>query len=139
LDVTIQAQILELIKNLQADMGMSVILITHDLGVIAETCDDVVVMYAGKIAETGSVFDIFDRPSHPYTKGLLSSIPTLETVPKSKLSVIEGMVPGLMDLPKGCRFENRCTYRTDFCQDSPPKLETVADHHHVSCLRWRDI
>ncbi|MBT4160955.1 MAG: ABC transporter ATP-binding protein [Gammaproteobacteria bacterium] len=139
LDVTIQAQILELIKTLQADMGMSVILITHDLGVIAETCDDVVVMYAGKIAETGSVFDIFDRPSHPYTKGLLSSIPTLETVPKSKLSVIEGMVPGLMDLPKGCRFENRCTYRTDFCQDSPPKLETVADHHHVSCLRWRDI
>lgn len=139
LDVTIQAQILELIKELQQDMGMSVIMITHDLGVIAETCDDVVVMYAGKAAETGTVYDIFDRPSHPYTRGLLSSIPTLSTEPKSRLSIIEGMVPGLLDLPQGCRFENRCHYRVDACAQSSPGLDHVADEHHVSCHRWREI
>ena len=139
LDVTIQAQILELIKDLQAEMGMSVILITHDLGVIAETCEDVVVMYAGKIAETGDVFDIFDRGSHPYTKGLLASIPTLETIPKSKLNVIEGMVPGLLDLPDGCRFENRCPYRENDCQVTVPRLEQVKASHQVSCLHWREI
>lgn len=139
LDVTIQAQILELIKDLQADMGMSVILITHDLGVIAETCDDVVVMYAGKVAETGSVFDIFDRPSHPYTQGLLASIPTLETVPKSRLNIIEGMVPGLLDLPDGCRFQNRCPHKGPDCEHTPPALESVKDQHQVSCLRWREL
>jgi peptide/nickel transport system ATP-binding protein len=139
LDVTIQAQILELIKELQADMGMSVILITHDLGVIAETCDEVVVMYAGKVAEKGSVFDIFDRPAHPYTRGLLKSIPTLNTVPKSTLSVIDGMVPGLLDLPEGCRFENRCTFSNEQCISKPPILQTVKEQHQVSCLRWKEI
>lgn len=139
LDVTIQAQILELIKELQSEMGMSVILITHDLGVIAETCDDVVVMYAGKIAERGDVFDIFDHPAHPYTKGLLASIPTLDTVPKSRLSVIDGMVPGLLDLPSGCRFENRCPYQTDQCAQSPPPLENTTGQHWVSCFRWHEI
>ena len=139
LDVTIQAQILELIKELQADMGMSVILITHDLGVIAETCDEVVVMYAGKVAEKGSVFDIFDRPAHPYTRGLLKSIPTLNTVPKSTLSVIDGMVPGLLDLPEGCRFENRCTFSNEQCISKPPILQSVKVQHQVSCLRWKEI
>ena len=139
LDVTIQAQILELIKDLQAEMGMSVILITHDLGVIAETCDQVVVMYAGKIVEKGSVFDLFDNPSHPYTRGLLASIPTLETPPKSKLSVIDGMVPGLMDLPPGCRFENRCPYARHACGQSVPPIQVIEAQHEVSCFRWRDI
>lgn len=139
LDVTIQAQILELIKDLQAEMGMSVILITHDLGVIAETCEQVVVMYAGKVAEKGTVFDIFDKPSHPYTRGLLASIPTLETQPKSKLSVIEGMVPGLMDLPPGCRFENRCPYSKELCRRLVPPIEIVENLHEVSCLRWQEI
>ncbi len=139
LDVTIQAQILELIRELQADMGMAVIMITHDLGVIAETCDDVVVMYAGKLAEKAGVYDLFDNPKHPYTKGLLASIPTLDTVPKSKLSVIDGMVPGLLDLPKGCRFENRCPYSEEGCLNSPPPIETVSDEHSVSCFRWQDI
>lgn len=139
LDVTIQAQILELIRQLQSDMGMAVIMITHDLGVIAETCEDVVVMYAGKMAEKGSVYDIFDRPKHPYTKGLLASIPTLDTPPKSRLSVIEGMVPGLLDLPAGCRFENRCPYRQDGCLSAPPPIEIVTDAHQVSCYRWQDI
>ncbi len=139
LDVTIQAQILELIKDLQAEMGMAVIMITHDLGVIAETCDQVVVMYAGKVAERGTVFDIFDRPAHPYSRGLLNSIPRLDTVPKSRLGVIEGMVPGLRDLPVGCRFENRCSHAVDQCREVVPPLEPVADGHSVSCIRWRDL
>lgn len=139
LDVTIQAQILELMKSLQSEMGMSVILITHDLGVIAETCDDVVVMYAGKVAESGSVFDIFDHPTHPYTQGLLASIPTLDTEPKSKLSVIEGMVPGLRDLPAGCRFENRCPNKIETCTTQQPDIEIVGGAHQVSCLRWREM
>lgn len=139
LDVTIQAQILELIKELQADIGMSVILITHDLGVIAETCDEVVVMYAGKVAERGSVFDIFDRAAHPYTRGLLKSIPTLNTEPKSTLSAIDGMVPGLLDLPAGCRFENRCAFSHEQCISKAPDLQAVKDQHQVSCLRWQEI
>ena len=136
LDVTIQAQILALIKGLQNEMGMSVILITHDLGVIAETCDKVVVMYAGKVAERAGVHDIFDRPAHPYTQGLLASIPRLETEPKSKLPVIEGMVPGLRDLPPGCRFANRCTHANDACNETVPTIQPAGDNHDVSCLRW---
>ena len=139
LDVTIQAQILELIKNLQADMGMSVILITHDLGVIAETCDEVVVMYAGRVAERGSVYDIFDHPSHPYTRGLLESIPRLDTVPKSRLNVIEGIVPGLLDLPAGCRFQNRCPHLGDGCDSAKATLEVVAGNHVVNCHRWHSL
>ncbi|TDG13365.1 ABC transporter ATP-binding protein [Seongchinamella unica] len=139
LDVTIQAQILELISDLQAEMGMAVMMITHDLGVIAETCDEVVVMYAGRMAEQGSVFDIFDRPTHPYTRGLLASIPRLETKPKSRLSVIEGMVPSLYDLPPGCRFQNRCPHATDACAAAAPVIEAVADGHRVACCRWREL
>ena len=139
LDVTIQAQILELIKDLQKQMGMSVVLITHDLGVIAETSSSVVVMYAGKVAERGSVYDVFDRPSHPYTKGLLESIPRLDTPPKSKLTIIPGMVPGLLDMPKGCRFENRCPYRKDACLVSPPGVETIAQGHEVACYEWQEL
>ncbi|MEH6586658.1 MAG: ABC transporter ATP-binding protein [Halioglobus sp.] len=139
LDVTIQAQILELILELQKDMGMAVILITHDLGVIAETSDNVAVMYAGRLAETGTVFDVFDRPAHPYTRGLLASIPRLETEPKSRLSVIEGMVPGLVDLPTGCRFQNRCPHVRDICGQRAPGIEPVADNHFVSCVRWNEL
>jgi peptide/nickel transport system ATP-binding protein len=139
LDVTIQAQILELIKELQNEMGMAVILITHDLGVIAETSDNVVVMYAGRVAEQGSVYDIFDRPCHPYTQGLLASIPRLETIPKSELPIIKGMVPGLLDLPPGCRFENRCPHALDSCSERSPDLDFVNGQHGVSCLRWREL
>jgi peptide/nickel transport system ATP-binding protein len=139
LDVTIQAQILELIKDLQAEMGMSVVLITHDLGVIAETCEQVVVMYAGRVAEKGSVYDIFDRPAHPYTRGLLASIPTLETEPKSVLNTLEGMVPGLLDLQPGCRFENRCQHASEACTQSSPSAHLLEPNHEVSCLRWQEI
>lgn len=139
LDVTIQAQILELIQDLQRDMGMAVILITHDLGVIAETSQNVVVMYAGKVAEQGSVFDIFDRPTHPYTQGLLASIPRLDATPKSRLTIIPGMVPGLLDLPPGCRFANRCPHRADLCERQVPPLEIIGPGHQAACLRWREI
>ena len=139
LDVTIQAQILELMKALQEEMGMSILLITHDLGVIAETCEDVVVMYAGRVAEKGGVHDIFERPRHPYTRGLLESIPRLENKRKTRLQVIEGMVPGLKDLPAGCRFQNRCPYRVKRCEAEQPDIARVDTGHHVSCHRWRDI
>ena len=139
LDVTVQAQILELIDELQRDLGMAVILITHDLGVIAETSDRAVVMYAGRIAEKGAVTDIFDRPAHPYTRGLLASIPTLATTPKSTLPVIDGMVPGLADLPPGCRFQNRCAHRQERCGQSAPAEERIDGEHRVSCFRWREI
>lgn len=139
LDVTIQAQILELIKELQNEMGMSVLLITHDLGVIAETSATVVVMYAGKVAERGSVYEIFDSPTHPYTRGLLESIPRLDSEPKSELPIIPGMVPGLLDMPKGCRFENRCRYRKDACMVAPPAAETITPGHEVACYEWREL
>jgi len=139
LDVTIQAQILELMRELQREMGMSIVLITHDLGVIAETCDEVAVMYAGRIAERGSVEDIFSRPRHPYTRGLLASIPRLTTPRKSRLATIEGMVPGLNELPSGCRFRNRCPYAQPACAEAVPPLETVAEGHEVSCIRWREL
>lgn len=139
LDVTIQAQILELIQELQRDMGMAVMLITHDLGVIAETCQKVVVMYAGRVAERGSVYDIFDRPTHPYTQGLLASIPRLDTPSKSTLTIIPGMVPGLRDLPAGCRFENRCPHASSICRETMPEEEIVADQHTVACLRWQQL
>ncbi len=138
LDVTIQAQILELMQSLQRDMGLALVLITHDLGVIAETCNDVVVMYAGRIAEAGPVKNIFENPSHPYTRGLLDSIPVLDHPRKSTLRVIEGMVPSLKDLPKGCRFQNRCPYRIDKCAEQPP-LEPVEPDHFTACWRWREL
>lgn len=139
LDVTIQAQILDLIENLQKQLGMAVLMITHDLGVIAETCQDVVVMYAGKVVEKGSVFDVFDHPKHPYTRGLLKSIPRLDSPAKSKLDAIDGMVPGLLDLPSGCRFQNRCHHKTPECESSSPSIETVSPGHQVSCLNWKNL
>jgi oligopeptide/dipeptide ABC transporter ATP-binding protein len=108
LDVTVQAQILELIQRLQKETGMAVILITHDLGVVAETCDELAVMYAGRLVERGPVEAVFARPLHPYTKGLLACLPKLDHPPKTLLPVIPGMVPSLRDLPEGCRFAARC-------------------------------
>ena len=96
-------------------------------------------MYAGKIAERGSVYDLFDQPTHPYTRGLLESIPRLETEPKSRLTIIPGMVPGLLDMPKGCRFENRCRYPQDGCLTAPPGIETIAPGHDVACYRWQEV
>ena len=139
LDVTIQAQILDLISSLQKDFGMAMIMITHDLGVIAETCEQVVVMYAGQVVEQGSVFDIFDRPKHPYTQGLLRSIPKLTDIPKQPLDIIPGMVPSLHDLPVGCRFANRCQHRAAECDDAGLIVDAVTEAHTVRCLRWRQL
>lgn len=132
LDVTIQAQILALIKSLQQETGMSVIFITHDLGVVAEICDTVVVMYAGRIAEIASVRELFRRPGHPYTRGLMAAIPRLETPRKSILNTIEGVVPGIESFPEGCRFQNRCPYVRSICQQNPPLVE-ISSGHFAAC------
>ena len=139
LDVTIQAQILDLMKKLQRETGMAIIFITHDMGVIAETCQDVVVMYAGKVAESAATIELFKNPRHPYTQGLLASIPKLETPRKTKLNIIEGIVPSLYELPTGCRFRTRCPHVMDICAlESPPLIE-VAESYFASCyLYWKN-
>lgn len=135
LDVTIQAQILELVRKLQKEFNASMILITHDLGVVAETCDDVAVMYAGRIIEYGSVEDIFYRPKHRYTKGLLDSIPHFETGHRrERLDTIPGLVPNMMNLPKGCRFSNRCKAVQEDCQMAEPTLKPFGDKHVAACI-----
>jgi oligopeptide/dipeptide ABC transporter ATP-binding protein len=136
LDVTIQAQILDLMQKLQSETGMAVMVITHDLGVIAETCEDVVVMYAGKVAESASAVELFKNPKHPYTQGLLDSIPRLETPRKTKLNIIKGIVPSLYDLPSGCRFRNRCPYAMEICKSKPPPLIEVGENHFASCYLY---
>ena len=136
LDVTIQAQILDLMQNLQSETGMAVIFITHDLGVIAETCEDVVVMYAGKVAESACAAALFKNPKHPYTQGLLDSIPRLETARKTKLNIIEGIVPSLYEIPSGCRFRNRCPYAMDVCSGDPPPMIAVGTDHLAACYLY---
>lgn len=131
LDVTIQAQILELMKRLKDELGMAIMLITHDLGVIAEMAERVVVMYAGKIVEEGNVFDIFADPQHPYTEGLLNSIPRLDR-PGGRLHVIEGVVPNPLNMPVGCYFNPRCPYVMDVCRAKQPELQEV-DGRRVAC------
>jgi peptide/nickel transport system ATP-binding protein len=138
LDVTIQAQILELIARLQREHGMAVIFITHDLGVIAEISDRVVVMYGGRVVERAQVLPIFDAPRHPYTRGLLASMPRLERVPRSRLPTIPGVVPALDDMPSGCRFRNRCAIADAGCAGAEPVLEPAGDDREVACFRWRD-
>ena len=135
LDVTIQAQILQLIKRLQAETGMAVILITHDLGVVAETCDDVAVMYAGRIVERGPVASIFEKPLHPYTRGLMDCLPKLDHPPKSPLPVIAGMVPSLRELPAGCRFATRCpnAHSDDVLHQRQPWKECGGGHGVEAC------
>jgi oligopeptide/dipeptide ABC transporter ATP-binding protein len=135
LDVTIQAQILDLIAGLRKKLGMAVILITHDLGVVAEVCDTVIVMYAGKVVEQGSVRDIFKRPTHPYTRGLLNSLPSIAShTRKKRLETIPGLVPNLLKLPKGCRFQDRCTKKAAKCSEAEPKLEEVGAGHSAACF-----
>ena len=139
LDVTIQAQILELMRSLQNEYGMAIIFITHDLGVIAELADRVCVMYAGRVAEQATVSELYATPRHPYTRGLLTSIPRLENEPKTILPTIPGVVPQLTELPDGCRFSNRCTYATDKCHATQPDIEAFGNEREISCHRWRDL
>ncbi len=131
LDVTIQAQILRLMADLQSKTGTSVLLVTHDLGVVAQTCDRVMVMYAGRVVESAPVNDIFRRPQHPYTKALLASIPKPGQRPENgRLPAIEGVVPSLFDLPKGCRFHDRCGFCEQKCIDEEPALTTKDDRSY---------
>jgi len=141
LDVTIQAQILDLMRNLRDETGTAIVLITHDLGVVAEMCDRVAVMYAGEIVEQSDVVSLFRRPLHPYTKGLIGSIPVVGAV-KDELAVIPGNVPNLIDLPKGCRFAPRCLARIEedvaIATEVHPSLLPVSTDHHVRCWLYHD-
>ena len=134
LDVTVQAQILDLIGKLQADTGMSVMLITHDFGVVAELCEEVLVMYASRVVEKGSVEQLFKNPLHPYTRGLLKSFPRLGSQ-KERLHVIEGNVPSAVNLPEGCRFAGRCTLADDHCRQAQPPLVAYEVGHEAAC--WK--
>ncbi|MEA4963692.1 ABC transporter ATP-binding protein [Lutispora sp.] len=135
LDVTIQAQILELMNKLKKETNASIMLITHNLGVVAETCQRVVVMYAGKIVEEGDVYSIFENPKHPYTVGLLNSIPSVE-VRQNKLESIPGVVPNPLNIPKGCRFEPRCSKAMDICRNNQPKLSVLGEERTVRCFLY---
>ncbi len=137
LDVTIQAQVLRLLKEIQREMGMAVMLITHDLGVVSEIADRVAVMYAGRIVESGPIEAIFGQMRHPYTKGLLESIPQLEEK-RRRLNAIPGQVPNPMDLPEGCKFHPRCYLMSDDCKKEEPPLFEVASNHFSRCLRWKE-
>ncbi|MCD8075785.1 MAG: ABC transporter ATP-binding protein [Lachnospiraceae bacterium] len=134
LDVTIQAQVLDLINELKVKFETSMILITHDLGVIAQTCDTVAVIYAGKIVESGSKEDLFDHPTHPYTNGLFASLPSM-TDDNEKLKPIAGMPPDPTNLPKGCAFSPRCPYATDACRSGEIPVREVAPGHFCACVR----
>lgn len=138
LDVTIQAQILNLMQQLQREHGMAILFITHDLGVIAELCDEVVVMYAGRVAEKAPVGRLFSNPRHPYTRGLLASIPRLSDTPKTLLHTIDGQVPSLATMPTGCRFSNRCPHSTEQCELQAPPLD-ASQEHQVSCFHWQSL
>jgi peptide/nickel transport system ATP-binding protein/oligopeptide transport system ATP-binding protein len=134
LDVTIQAQILALIKRIKQETGMAVLMITHDLGVIAETAEDVVVAYAGKVVEYANVVTIFKSPAHPYTQALYNSIPRLTDTAKRRLEVVSGMVPNPLEYPPGCRFHPRCRFTRDFCRTDEPRLISIAENHRVRCF-----
>lgn len=138
LDVTIQAQILELMKELQKEYGMAIILITHDVGVIAENADRVVVMYGGKVMETSDVKTIFKKPKHPYTWGLLTSIPRLD-VEQERLYSIPGMVPDPLHFPQGCRFNTRCEFREEKCSLEMPPLTEVEPGHLTRCFFYKKL
>jgi peptide/nickel transport system ATP-binding protein len=138
LDVTIQAGILELIDELKEKMGMSVLLITHDLGIIAEVADYVYVMYAGKIVEHASVIDLFDSPAHPYTIGLMNSIPRLNDQ-KRKLNAIPGTIPSPNEFSSACRFQDRCPYVIDKCRINEPPLKQVNKMHYAACFRSEEL
>jgi len=137
LDVTIQAQIVELVKRLRDEIGMAIIWITHDLGVVAGIANRMQVMYAGFVVEEAHVKEVYANPRHPYTLGLLNSLPRLDEIREDKLSSIEGLPPDLIALPPGCPFERRCVYAIDKCKTERPELEPVGPRHRIAC--WVDV
>jgi peptide/nickel transport system ATP-binding protein len=137
LDVTTQAQILDLLRNIQQERGMAIMLITHNLGVVAEMADDVVVMYLGRVVEQGTVDDIFHAPKHPYTKALLQSIPSIESTPRVKLPTITGSIPHPFNRPPGCAFHPRCpSFIPGRCDTAEPPLVTVGERTKASCFLY---
>jgi len=137
LDVTIQAQIMELLANLQQKLGLAILLITHDLGVVAEFCERVVVMYTGRVVEEATVRDLFANPAHPYTRGLLASLPSVST--GDRLPTIKGMVPSISKLPQGCKFNPRCPDVMEICYGNEPALMSVGEGHTARCYLHGDL
>ena len=138
LDVTIQAQILQLMKNLKEKLGMSMILITHDMGIVAGVADRITVLYAGRVCESADTKTIFYKPRHPYTNALLTAVPSL-ALRKEKLAMIKGAIPNLIEPPSGCRFHPRCEYAKAICSEKIPALEEIEPEHNVACHRAKEI
>ena len=138
LDVTIQAQVLEIMKRLRKELNMTMMLITHDLGVVAQNCDNVAIIYAGEIVEYGTVHEIFKERVHPYTIGLFDSIPKMnEDV--TRLKPIVGLMPDPTDLPCGCKFHERCQYCTEECKERVPEMVQLSPTHQVRCIHWKEV
>ncbi len=137
LDVTIQAQVLDLLDDLKKKLGMSLVMITHDMGIIAKMTNRVVVLYAGNVCEIARTADLYEKPKHPYTEALLAAVPRLDV--KKDLRVISGNIPNLIEPPSGCRFHPRCKYAKKQCEEGPPPLEEVEPEHFVACFEWRNI
>ena len=139
LDVTVQAQILSLLKNLTTELNSALILITHDLGVVARYADRVAVMYGGRIVESATAAELYKHPKHPYTEGLMASIPTLDGEPGSRLQTIEGQPPDLLHMPAGCAFHPRCPYAAEICKHAKPLLKEVEANHFRACVGYESI
>ena len=139
LDVSIQADILNLLKELQDDLGLTYLFISHDLSVVAHICDEVAVMYLGRLVETAPTRELFSTPKHPYTKALLSAIPSLDPDHKSNAQKLEGEIPSPTNPPPGCKFHTRCPHAMPLCSEKEPALETASRHHNVACHRWQEL
>jgi peptide/nickel transport system ATP-binding protein len=140
LDVTIQAQVLEMMNSLKQELNTSMIMITHDLGIVAEMCDEVAVIYAGEIVESGNLIHIFDETGHPYTTGLFNSLPSVvASDEKKRLSPIPGLMPDPTDLPSGCKFSPRCPHCEDKCRQEVQEMHEVSKGHMVRCWKWNSL
>jgi peptide/nickel transport system ATP-binding protein len=139
LDVSIQADVLNLLKEIQQEMGLTFLFISHDLSVVAHVCDHVAVMYLGRLVETAPTRTLFDQPKHPYTKALLSAIPSLDPDDRGKAQKLEGEIPSPTNPPPGCKFQTRCPNAIDICRRDEPKLEETGQNHEVACHRWQDL
>ncbi|MFT4959453.1 MAG: oligopeptide/dipeptide ABC transporter ATP-binding protein [Paracoccaceae bacterium] len=139
LDVSIQADVLNLLKSIQQDMGLTFLFISHDLSVVAHICDHVAVMYLGRLVETAPTRELFAAPRHPYTKALLSAIPSLDPDDRGKAQRLEGEIPSPTNPPPGCKFQTRCPFAIDVCRKQEPKLEHAGKEHNVACHRWKEL
>ncbi len=139
LDVSIQADVLNLLKEIQEDMGLTFLFISHDLSVVAHVCDHVAVMYLGRLVETAPTRDLFAAPRHPYTKALMSAIPSLDPDDRGKAQKLEGEIPSPTNPPPGCKFQTRCPFAIDICRKDEPRLESSGSEHHVACHRWKEL